>query len=214
MGRYSYSQPSSSEEYDVDITSLLQAEADLYSDDADSRQNIPEPVEYPPQPESDDGIPATCYCGSEAVVKTSYTSKDPGRRYFSCSNTDDGDCHVWKWWDVAVMEELRDQQRQLRELKDQAYESDEKLVKVEKFVGELTKKKTGIANGYPLLVCVLVSVAFLICMVVMFKWVAEKDNVVTESLEELQEEVQRMKMRLSDLYKVMYKQLPTFIYEM
>lgn len=32
--------------------------------------------------------------------------------------------------------------------------------------------------------------------------------------EELQEEVQRMKMRLSDLYKVMYKQLPTFIYEM
>ena len=49
-------------------------------------------------------------------------------------------------------------------------------------MGELTKKKTGIANGYPLLVCVLVSVAFLICMVVMFKWVAEKDNVVTESL--------------------------------
>lgn len=182
MGRYSYSQPSSSEEYDIDITSLLQAEADLYADEADSRDNIAEAVEYLPQPECDDGIPKTCYCGGEAVVETSYTSKDPGRRYFSCSNTDDGDCHVWKWWDVAVMEELRDQQRQLRELKDQAYESDEKLVKVEKFVGELTKKKTGIANGYPLLVCVLVSVAFLICMVVMFKWVAEKDNVVTESL--------------------------------
>ncbi|KAG5385345.1 hypothetical protein IGI04_036815 [Brassica rapa subsp. trilocularis] len=115
MGRYSCSQPSSSEEYDIDITSLLQAEAGLYSDDADT------------------------------------------------------------------------------------YESDEKLVKVEKIVGELAKKKTGIANGYPLLVCVLVSVVFLICMVVMFKWVAEKDNVVTESLEELQEEVQRMKMRLSDL---------------
>uniref|UniRef100_M4DEK6 Uncharacterized protein n=1 Tax=Brassica campestris TaxID=3711 RepID=M4DEK6_BRACM len=37
MGRYSYSQPSSSEEYDIDITSLLQAEADLYADEADRR---------------------------------------------------------------------------------------------------------------------------------------------------------------------------------
>ncbi|KAF2569400.1 hypothetical protein F2Q68_00027063 [Brassica cretica] len=24
-----------------------------------------------------------------------------------CENVDDGDCHVWKWWDVAVMEEMR-----------------------------------------------------------------------------------------------------------
>ena len=76
MGRYSYSQPSSSEEYDIDITSLLQAEADLYSDEADSRHNIAEPVQYLPQSESDDGIPKTCYCGGEAVVETSYTSKD------------------------------------------------------------------------------------------------------------------------------------------
>ncbi|KAL0660124.1 hypothetical protein Bca4012_080709 [Brassica carinata] len=192
-----YSQPSSSEEYDIDITSLLQAEADLYSDEADSRHNIAEPVL--PQSESDDGIPKTCYCGGEAVVETSYTSKDPGRRYFTCGNADDGDCHVWKWWDVAVMEELRDYQRQLREVNDQANESDEKLVKVEQIVGELAKKKTGIADGYPLLVCVLLSVVFLLCMVVMFKWVAKKENVLTESMEELQEELQRMKMRLSNL---------------
>ncbi|KAG2273529.1 hypothetical protein Bca52824_056084 [Brassica carinata] len=118
MGRYSYSQPSSSEEYDIDITSLLQAEADLYSDEADSRHNIAEPVQYLPQSESDDGIPKTCYCGGEAVVETSYTSKDPWR-----------------------------------------------------------------------------SVVFLLCMVVMFKWVAEKENVLTESMEELL----RMKMRLSNL---------------
>ena len=89
---------------------------------------------------------------------------------------------MWKWWDVAVMEELRDYQRQLREVKDQANESDEKLVKVEQIVGELAKKKTAIANGYPLLVCVLLSVVFLLCMVVMFKWVAEKENVLTESM--------------------------------
>ncbi|KAG2267896.1 hypothetical protein Bca52824_062451 [Brassica carinata] len=119
MGRYSYSQPSSSEEYDIDITSLLQAEADLYADEAESSQNIIEAVQYPPQSESDDGIPKTCYCGAEAVVATAYTSKDPGR-----------------------------------------------------------------------------SVVFLICMVVMlFNWVEEKDNVLTESLEELQ----RMKIRLSEL---------------
>ncbi|CAF1768776.1 unnamed protein product, partial [Brassica napus] len=80
------------------------------------------------------------------------------------------------------MEELRDYQRQLREVKDQANESDEKLVKVEQIVGELAKKKTWIANGYPLLVCVLLSVVFLLCMVVMFKWVAEKENVLTESM--------------------------------
>nr|VDD32044.1 unnamed protein product [Brassica oleracea] len=102
MGQdYSYSQPSSSEEYDIDITSLLQAEADIYADEAESSQNIEEPFQYPPQPKADDGIPKTCYCGGEPVVATSYTRKDPGRKYFTCENADDGDCHVWKWWYVA-----------------------------------------------------------------------------------------------------------------
>ncbi|CAN6861334.1 unnamed protein product [Brassica oleracea] len=41
----------------------------------------------------------------------------------------------------------------------------------------------------------MVSVFVLICMVVMFKWVEEKDNVITECLEELQ----RLKRRGSDL---------------
>ncbi|CAN7075803.1 unnamed protein product [Brassica oleracea var. botrytis] len=194
MRQYSYSQPSSSEECDIDLTSLLQAEADIYADEAESSHNIVQPVQYPPQPEADDGIPKICYCGGEPVVATTYTSKDSGRRYFTCENADDGDCHVWKWWDVAVMEELGDYQRQLRELKDQANES-EKLVKVEKTVGELAKKKSGITNGCPLVVCVMITVLFLICMVVMFKWIEEKDNVLTESLEELQ----RLKMRVSEL---------------
>ncbi|KAG2317717.1 hypothetical protein Bca52824_020839 [Brassica carinata] len=113
MERYSYSQPSSSEEYDIDITSLLQAEAEIYAEEAESSHHIVEPVQYPPQPESDDGIPKTCYCGGEAVVATANTSKDRGR-----------------------------------------------------------------------------SILFLICMMVMIKWVEGKDNVLTESLEELQ----RMKM--------------------
>ncbi|XP_013596540.1 PREDICTED: uncharacterized protein At4g04775-like [Brassica oleracea var. oleracea] len=196
MGQdYSYSQPSSSEEYDIDITSLLQAEADIYADEAESSQNIAEPFQYPPQPEADDGIPKTCYCGGEPVVATSYTSKDPGRRYFTCENADDGDCHVWKWWDVAVMEEMSDFQRQLRQVKDQRNESEQKLVKLEETVWELAKKKSGVRDGFPLVVCVMVSVFVLICMVVMFKWVEEKDNVITGCLEELQ----RLKRRGSDL---------------
>ncbi|KAG5391437.1 hypothetical protein IGI04_021400 [Brassica rapa subsp. trilocularis] len=106
MGQdYSYSQPSSSSEFDM--TSLLLAEAKAYADEAESSYPIEEPVQYPLQPEADEGIPTTCYCGAEPVVETSYTRRDPGRRYFSCVNVDDGDCHIWKWWDVAIMEEMR-----------------------------------------------------------------------------------------------------------
>ncbi|KAG2333094.1 hypothetical protein Bca52824_004274 [Brassica carinata] len=86
---------------------------------------------------------ATCYCCGEPVVATSYTRKDPGRRYFTCDNIDDGDCHIWKWWDVAVTKEMSDIQRQLRQLKDQGFECDQKLVKLQKTAYELSKKKSG-----------------------------------------------------------------------
>ncbi|KAG2313256.1 hypothetical protein Bca52824_024813 [Brassica carinata] len=78
---YSYTQPSSSDEYD--ITSLLQEEADLYADEAQSTCNIAGPYHYPPKPEDDDGIPRSCYCGGQPVIETSYTSKHPGRSYRS-----------------------------------------------------------------------------------------------------------------------------------
>ncbi|KAF8046600.1 hypothetical protein N665_0088s0050 [Sinapis alba] len=142
MGQdYSYSQPSSSEEYNIGFACLLQGEADAYRDEAESSLCIAEPVHYPPQPECDDGIPKICYCGGEAVLATSYTSKDPGRRYFTCRNVDDGECHIWKWYDVAVMEELSEFGRQLREVKDQCYVADEKLVTVAKRVCDLASKK-------------------------------------------------------------------------
>ncbi|KAG2251316.1 hypothetical protein Bca52824_081452 [Brassica carinata] len=102
----------------------------MYADEGESSYNIAEPVQYPPQHEADDGIPTTCYCGGEPVVATSYTPKDPGRRYFTCDNAGDGDCHVWKWWDVAVMKEMSDFQTQLRQFKDQGNESEQKLVKL------------------------------------------------------------------------------------
>uniref|UniRef100_A0A0D3DWM2 Zinc finger GRF-type domain-containing protein n=1 Tax=Brassica oleracea var. oleracea TaxID=109376 RepID=A0A0D3DWM2_BRAOL len=99
---YSYTQPSSSDEFDM--TSLLHAEADFYADEGESSYTIAETDQYSPEPEADEGILRTCYCGSEPIVATSYTPKDPGRRYFSCDNVDDGDCHIWKWWDVEIQE--------------------------------------------------------------------------------------------------------------
>ncbi|KAL0762703.1 hypothetical protein Bca101_078854 [Brassica carinata] len=79
MGQdYSYSQSSSSDEYD--ITSLIQAEAELYGDEAESNYHIAEPLQYQPQPECDEGIPRICYCGGDPVVAISSTAKDPGRR--------------------------------------------------------------------------------------------------------------------------------------
>ncbi|KAF3526956.1 hypothetical protein F2Q69_00050112 [Brassica cretica] len=117
MGQdYSYSQLSSSSD-SIDITSLLQAEAELYADEGQSSYNNPEPVQYPPQPEADDGIPTICYCGGEPVVATSSTHKDPDRS---------------------------DLQRQLRLLKDQGNASEQKLMLLEKSVFELSNQKSGV----------------------------------------------------------------------
>ncbi|KAG2304111.1 hypothetical protein Bca52824_032762 [Brassica carinata] len=122
MGQdYSYTQPSSSSD-EFDLTSLLEAEAALYADEGQSSFSIAEPVDNPP--EADDGIPTRCYCGSEAAIATSYTRKDPGRLYYTCENRDDGGCHIWKWWDVAVTEEVSEVQREVRLLKEQGFHCD------------------------------------------------------------------------------------------
>ncbi|KAG2246192.1 hypothetical protein Bca52824_085820 [Brassica carinata] len=145
MGQdYSYTQPSSSAE-SLDMTSLLEAECELYKDEDDSRI-----LHQVYGDEADDGMPSTCYCGSDAVVATSYTRKDPGRLYLTCENVNDGDCHIWKWWDVAVTEELRDVQTQLRLVKEQAFECDQKLMKLQKVVCELSKKNAVLRNGFML----------------------------------------------------------------
>ncbi|CAH8388516.1 unnamed protein product [Eruca vesicaria subsp. sativa] len=148
MGQdYSYTQPSSSEEFDM--TSLLEAEAALYADEGDSSFTYAAADQYRTEPEADEGIPRICYCGSDPVVETttSYIEKDPGRRYFYRSNVDDGDTHIWKWWDVGIQEELLETQTQLRMVKDQCFESDQKVAKLEKIVGVLTKKKAVVKNG-------------------------------------------------------------------
>uniref|UniRef100_M4DW39 Zinc finger GRF-type domain-containing protein n=1 Tax=Brassica campestris TaxID=3711 RepID=M4DW39_BRACM len=102
-----------------------------------------EASDWEPSAEGDDGIPRTCYCGSEPVHGYSQTPKDPYRRYITCSNADDRDCHVWKWWDVAVEEELREFQRELNAVKGEANQREQKLLRLEKQVSEFTKKKSG-----------------------------------------------------------------------
>nr|VDD48384.1 unnamed protein product [Brassica oleracea] len=142
MGQYSYSQPSSSSNSE-DLTSLIEAEAEMYVAEAEISQWNAEAIHYEPSPEGDDGIPRTCYCGSEPVHGYSQTPKDPYRRYITCPNADYGDCHVWKWWDVAVEEEMRDIQTELSELKGEANEREQKLLILEKRIGEFTKNKSG-----------------------------------------------------------------------
>ncbi|KAG5403645.1 hypothetical protein IGI04_009764 [Brassica rapa subsp. trilocularis] len=157
MGRYSYSQQSSSSA-SVDITSLLEAEAQGYADEAQSSFDNGEPFQNQPQPEGDDGIPTICYCGSEPVVATAYTEKDSGRRYFTCNNVVDGATHIWKWWDDAVMEEMRDFQTEIRRLKEAVAEREQKLLLLEKTVYDAGKDTTRVK----LMVCLLVVIGLVI----------------------------------------------------
>ncbi|KAL0701865.1 hypothetical protein Bca4012_057987 [Brassica carinata] len=165
MGQdYSYTQPSSSDE--INLTSILEAEAQIYKDESESSLYIAEEVQYTPSPEADDGIPTTCYCGSELEIATSHTHKDPGRRYYTCANVDDGECHIWKWWDVAVTEEMTEVQRQMRLLKDQAFQCEQNVVKLQKTACEQKKSVWEVKKTY---IRIMVSVlTVLLGLAVMF----------------------------------------------
>ncbi|CAH8363670.1 unnamed protein product [Eruca vesicaria subsp. sativa] len=134
MGQdYSYTQPSSSDEFD--ITPLLEEEARLYADEADSRYNAAGPFQFPPETEAVDGIQRTCYGDGETVLATSYTT---------------------------LIEEMTDFQSQLRDLTDQVHGNAWKLDKLESTVGELPNKKEaevtihGFALDVYVMVCALV----------------------------------------------------------
>ena len=68
---------------------------------------------------------------------------------------------------MAVTEELSDIQTQLRQLKDQGNESEEKVVKLKETVCELAKKNSGVTTGFHLLCCLiggLVIALLLMCL--------------------------------------------------
>ena len=115
---YSYTQPSDSEDYGLRNsadTGNSSTEMNIMLDQAEieAARN-----QYPPQPEVEFGFPKECYCGREPLLATSYTRNDPGRRFYTCDNIDDGDCHVYKWWDVAVTEEIKALGTQYAQLSD------------------------------------------------------------------------------------------------
>ena len=67
-----------------------------------------------------------------------------------------------------MMEEMSDFQRQLRELKDQSDVNVSKLVKLERTVGELSKKEAEVIHGFALEVYVMVCGLVLIGLAVMY----------------------------------------------
>ncbi|KAL0737497.1 hypothetical protein Bca4012_013707 [Brassica carinata] len=145
MGRYSYSQPSSSDAYgDRADSGYSETEELICRDQAEISLKYGEVAHYPPQPEVEFGFPQSCYCGGEPRIASSGSSTYPGRLYYTCGHVDDGECHVWKWWDVAVMEEMKARENQLFILEGKVdninfvsdLETEEKLVSLEKLVEE------------------------------------------------------------------------------
>ncbi|XP_010487716.1 PREDICTED: uncharacterized protein LOC104765657 [Camelina sativa] len=158
MGQdYSYSQPDSSDQYDrySEDTAEREIEALILMDEAESTFINAEPSQYPPQPEIEHGFPKVCYCGAQPILSNCYN-----RRFFTCPNVDDGEMHIHKWWDVAVMEEMRDSDRryevkaekvdyltffndyesEINQVRDQSYATEQKMVMLENIVSELRKE--------------------------------------------------------------------------
>ena len=175
---YSYSQPSMSEDYYGDYSAASghsQTEANIQLDQAEIDAAR---CHYPPQPEVEFGFPKECYCGGDPLLATSHTRNDPGRRYYTCENVDDGDCHVWKWWDVAATEEIRAISTQCSQLCDKvdylAFLSDyETHLNQVKLLHKETKHRLvrleRIGKGFELVVGVLIVMLVIICVVLMFK---------------------------------------------
>ncbi|KAJ4886683.1 hypothetical protein Rs2_26431 [Raphanus sativus] len=170
-----YSQPSESEDiFGNDSHSGYSETEDLIRRDQAELSLSREAVVYPPQPEVEFGFPQSCYCGGQPHLATSTSRNDPGRRYYTCANVDDGDCHVFKWWDVAVMEEMKARDLHVHQLAEKVenltlfsdYETEQKLLSLEKLVGDLAKEKSRFTFEY--FVALLVLVAVLLGMLVLF----------------------------------------------
>ncbi|XP_019093572.1 PREDICTED: uncharacterized protein LOC104751397 isoform X2 [Camelina sativa] len=156
MGQdYNYSQPDSSDQaVDSEIEALIRM------DEAESSFMNAQATQYPPQPEVEFGFPKVCYCGGQPLLSTSYN-----RRFFTCGNVDDGEMHIHKWWDEAVMEEIREMGRQCEVLSQKVdnlpistnYETAQTIDRLEKEIFELRKTRNRIRNGFVLMVLVLIT---------------------------------------------------------
>ena len=178
MGRYSYSHPSDSSHYGGDQADSGYSETEelIGRDQAELELKYPEPsrypTQYPPQPEVEFGFPQVCYCGDAPILATS--KNDPGRRVYTCKNVDDGDCHVWKFWDVAVMEEMRVRDKHILQLEEKVdnltlmsnFEYEEKMVRLENLVSDLAKKSFTLKIEFEVCVGVMLFVLVVLGLVI------------------------------------------------
>ncbi|KAJ4889202.1 hypothetical protein Rs2_28950 [Raphanus sativus] len=180
MGVYSYSQPSQSEDLfgNNDDSDYSETEDLIRRDQAELSLERRSEVQYPLQPEVEFGCPQVCYCGSEPLIRNSRT--DPGRLYYTCANVDDGECHVWKWWDEAIMEEMRARDRHVLQLAEKVdnltvlpdYETDQRLSSLEKTVGDIVVDKSELRlsslekYGFQCFVIAMLLVVVVVAMVV------------------------------------------------
>ncbi|KAF2579262.1 hypothetical protein F2Q70_00009819 [Brassica cretica] len=133
-------------------------------------------VHYPPQPEVEFGFLQVCYCGAKPLLATSNTRQDQGRRYYTCAKKDDGQCHVYKWWDEALMEEMRARDIHVLQLGEKVesltlltdYDTEQKIRNLEKIVGDMAKEKSSFSYGFECFVIGIVVLVVVIGLVVMF----------------------------------------------
>lgn len=94
---------------------------------------------------------------------------DTGRLVYTCANKDDGECHVWKWWDVAVMEEMRARDRHVLQL-EQKVDNLSLLSDYDKLSSfcDNAKEKSVCSDGFEYVVCAMVVVLILIGLGIMF----------------------------------------------
>ncbi|CAH2061327.1 unnamed protein product [Thlaspi arvense] len=74
----------------MDIHSYTQPSSDSGSDSSGVRRRLAR-IEIPVK---EYGIMNQCYCGARAIIDTCRSTMDPGRRFFTCPNVGDGECHI------------------------------------------------------------------------------------------------------------------------
>ncbi|CAG7871363.1 unnamed protein product [Brassica rapa] len=171
MGCYSYSQPSQSENNfgNNSDTEYSETEDLIRRDQAELSLERRSSVIYPPQPEVEFGFPQVCYCGSPPQLVPSRSINGQGRLVYTCVNKDDGECHVWKWWDVAVMEEMRARDRHVLQLEEKV-DNLSLLSDYDKLspVCDNAKEKSVCSDGFQYVVGAMVAVLILIGLGIMY----------------------------------------------
>ncbi|VVB17047.1 unnamed protein product [Arabis nemorensis] len=97
------------------------------------------PVTWEPSPIA---IPTICYCGKPALLKTQTIGLLTGTKFYSCAgDIRDGDCHIYKLLDDAILEKITLTKTKLGEIEG-------RLVELLTTVEEDKKKLQEMVNLY------------------------------------------------------------------